>query len=713
MPARVRTVTDIVADPAEQKKAAKVKKADANTKLLLKHNESLERERALQCDNRIQRSIDEDFEDNDQWSAEDKAELEERGQAALVFNEIKPTIEWLLGTEKRSRADWKIVPRCQDDVKPAQRKTKLFKYVSDINSAEFQRSLAFGDAVRSGDGWIKVGVKRDENGAFQIEYKHCSWREFWVDSRARAFDLSDARYLHRVRYTDVDDVISMHPGFKEAIESAARASGGISDDADGVLESEFSDKGSFLFQHSDRPLVRLRETWYRTPQRVKVIRGEGPLNGEEYVATPELDAQIDAGGYEIVGTIRNKVRCSLWIDNTMLFDGPSPYKHGLFPYVRVLAYRKKRDGTVYGVIRAQRDPQEDLNKRMSKAQFALSVRRTVYEKNAVEDPELLAEEVARPDSMIELNNGFIEKFKILENGELARGQLDLAVRDSAYIRTAGGVTGENLGLETNATSGKAINARQEQGAVVTTTLFDNLRQAMLISGRMVLSLIEQFMTEKMVFRITGERGKDEFVSINDGDADNDITRFAADFIVEEQDWSASTRQAMSEELIRVAGTLPPEYAILVLDVAFELSDLANKDEIVKRLRKAGNLPNPDATDDELEQEKAKEASQQQMAQAQAQMDMAAQQAKVDKDAAQAALAQAKAVREGVMSLREKLETLAGAVSTAATVSQNPAIARAADELLAQVDSLVSPAPQVPDQSQSGTVQPSQPQVAGA
>jgi len=33
----------------------------------------------------------------------------------LVFNEVKPTIDWIIGTERRTRVNYKILPREKDD----------------------------------------------------------------------------------------------------------------------------------------------------------------------------------------------------------------------------------------------------------------------------------------------------------------------------------------------------------------------------------------------------------------------------------------------------------------------------------------------------------------------------------------------------------------------------------------------------------------------
>src|SRR5690606_35723366 len=88
------------------------------------------RELDRQFDNRMAMAIDEDFYDNIQWSEEDARTLEERGQKALVYNVISASVDWVTGTERRARADFKILPRRKDDGKPAERKTQLLKYLS-------------------------------------------------------------------------------------------------------------------------------------------------------------------------------------------------------------------------------------------------------------------------------------------------------------------------------------------------------------------------------------------------------------------------------------------------------------------------------------------------------------------------------------------------------------------------------------------------------
>ncbi|MDI9814949.1 hypothetical protein QM436_18990, partial [Acinetobacter baumannii] len=78
--------------------------------------------------------------------------------------------------------------------------------------------------------------------------------------------------------------------------------------------------------------------------------------------------------------------------------------------------------------------------------------------------------------------------------DLAPAHLELASRSIQMIQQVGGVTDELLGRATNAVSGVAIKARQEQSSVATNKLLDNLRLAFQQHGEKELSLIEQFMT---------------------------------------------------------------------------------------------------------------------------------------------------------------------------------------------------------------------------
>jgi len=99
--------------------------------------------------NRYQMALDENYYDSIQWTPDEAAAVRPRGQNPIVYNEVKPTIDWLIGTEWRMRHDFKVLARndrSKEASADAQVKTKLLKYLDDVNRASFERSLAADDA---------------------------------------------------------------------------------------------------------------------------------------------------------------------------------------------------------------------------------------------------------------------------------------------------------------------------------------------------------------------------------------------------------------------------------------------------------------------------------------------------------------------------------------------------------------------------------------
>jgi len=663
----------------------------------------IDRETWLQAKSRAQMALDADYFDDRQYmglSEEEVKELEDRGQSFLQFNEIKPAILWITGAEKRSRFNWRIAPRSEDDVEPAIRKTKLIRYIEDVNNAQWKRSAAFEQMVKVGCGWTEVAYRPDPfSGDWRVCIEDVHWREIIRDSTSRRSDMSDARYVIRTRIVDKEEATAWFPekgamieaecqerdDLEQEVQNEAYMVAGTSVGASGALSLNRMRYGD------GRMAVRLWEVWYRKTTRVKVLRGEGALVGA--VFNPQDPRHIQAvqmGMVEPVDSIRSQMHVAIITRNHILHSGLSPYQHNRFPYVPRIAFIDDRDGDAYGVIRSMRDPQDDLNKRRNKALFMLSTRRVIADDDAVEKWNELEEEVSRPDSIIKVKRG--SKLEVQDNVQLAASHVEFGMQDSAYIRQVSGVTGENLGLQTNATSGIAIQARQEQGTIITTNLFESNSLAMQLEGELALSLCEQFYTEPMQFRITGERGRPEFVSVNSGDPETDITRSKSDFIVDRQDYRTTVRASLAEQLLQVAGQVAqhtgnPMMGMAMVEMAVDLTDLPNKAEILAQMRRVSGTPDPD---EPPEQRQQREQQQQQEQQRQAEMTNRKILAEISKLEADAAKAHAGADAQAAQAIRDKMQALQDAMSSAGLVSTNPNLAGIVDDLLSNINRILSP-----------------------
>lgn len=659
---------------------------ELHRKLMGHYHMELDRQR----DNRVEQAIEEDYYDNIQWTEEDAQTLKERGQMPLVYNVISQSVNWVIGSEKRGRTDFKVLPRRKQDGQSAEKKTQLLKYISDVNRTPFDRSRAFEDSTKVGIGWMEDACQDNMDG--EIVYsRYESWRNMLWDSACTELDLSDCRYVIRCKWLDMDVATAMFPGRTDSISRAASDGdlyGSYSIDGDEVMdfaEEERQTSSGINADHMGRERVRMIEVWYRKPERVTRLRGaNSDLHGE--ILDRENQRHIEAINSGLVSLgegVMMRMRVAVMTSAGLCYEGPSPYKHNMFPFTPIWAYRRGRDGMPYGMIRVMKDLQDDINKRASKAQFILSSNKVVMEKGAVDDIDKLADEVARPDGIIIKNTN--KSLELSADRDLAPAHLQLMQQSMAMIQTASGVTDELMGRKTNAVSGVAVQARQEQGSLATTKLFDNLRYAEQIRGEKLLSLTEQFYTEAKSFRITGMRGQPEYIEVNSGAPEDDITSTKADFVIGEAEWRQTIRQSNAEQLMEMVTRLPPEVSMVLLDLVIDSMDLPNREEIAKRVRSVTGMSDPDATEptpEEIARQQAqeKQAQDQELVQQAALRKMNAEATKAEADAKKS---QASAQLTQQQAVGERVDIQKSALDAATLVAGAPVLAPLADNILAE------------------------------
>ena len=639
-----------------------------------------------QGENRFQQALDEDYFDSIQYTEAELQELQERGQPATVYNVIQQSINWVTGAEKRGRTDFKVLPRGKEDAKQAEGKTKYLKYLSDVNRTPFHRSRGFEDAVKVGIGWLECGVQDEDDGE-PIYNRYESWRNMLFDSASTELDGSDMRYIFRSKWVDEDIAKALFPNraaqIEDAVVDASLYSYNEGIDGDLPMDMPEWDRGrngalNTIITHRRRR-VRLIEAWYRLPEKVEKIRGSA-FNGQIYDKNdPRHEEVLQAGKAVLVSKVMMRTRVAIMTNADLLWDSPSPYRHNRFKFVPIWGYKRGRDGLPYGMIRSLRDIQDDVNKRMAKALHIISTNKVIMDEGALPDGttmEDFAAEVSRPDAIIVKRPG--KEIVLNVDRDLEPAHIDLASRNIAMIQQVGGVTDELLGRATNATSGVAVQKRQEQGSLATSRFFDNLRLAEQMRGEIELSLVEQFATDEKQFRITNQRGTPEFIAINDGLPENDITRTKADFVISEADWRATMREAATAELVELVSKMPPQVSMVVLDLIVDNMDIPNRDEIVKRIRAVTGQRDPDASEPTPEEMAAAQAQQQAQAMQQADFE-----ASLREKNAKAAKAEADAERVKALTINDKMTATNTAMTAATSVVQMPTIAKVADALLGE------------------------------
>ena len=657
--------------------------------LLAQYSHELER----QAENRMQMAVDEDIYDHNQWTEAELRVLEQRGQAPLVFNLTQTSVNWVLGSQRRATMDYKILPRLKDGQQAAESKSQLLKYLADANRSEYEYSAAFADAVKAGIGWMETGQGSVEDATTVFDRRE-SWRNMLWDSTSQRYDLTDARYLFRSKWMDLDTSSALFSDRVATLRTAAHdtsrgfyASDDFGDDAMDFKEEQYvnasgTPTGNTQGQGMVRPRLRVMEGWFKKAlPAVPVMKG-GQFHGELFDEWSEGHwTDLKDQRATLALRPREVVHVAIMCESGLLMVRESPYRHNRYPFTPVWGYRRARDGMPYGIIRGMRDINRDLNKRASKSLHLLSSKTIIAPAGSFEDLDETRDEVARPDAIITYKPTAGPPPVMSTDTNLAAAHMELMSRDAQMLQQVAGVTDENMGRQSNARSGKAIIARQDQGQLATSHFSDNLRQSRAIHGEKLLINVEQFMTEKEQFRVTDSRGNAKFLQLNDGDPANAIAMFKADFVISEADWSATMRQAQASELMELMSQLSataPEAVFKCLDLLVEALDIPNKDEIVKRIRQLNGQADPDEDPENPSeetlalQEKGAMEQEAQMIAMKTQLEDA--QAKIRKTNAEAAKIESALTTDSLAQIEASLRA-------ALAVSQTPQIVRAADLIL--------------------------------
>lgn len=556
---------------------------------------------------------DRDYYDSDQWTSEELAILRKRRQPALTINYIKRKVEFLRGFERRMRSDPKAFPRTPKEEQLAEAATDALRYLADLNDFDEVRSRVYENFLVEGAGGADVYAEENAAGEIQIRLQYVPWDRLFWDPHSVEYDFSDAKYKGVVIWMDTDDARRKYPEREDAIENTVSS----------VSKSETYD---------DRPK---RYLWCDSKRkRIRVVQIHYQWGGEWMIATftkggflidPQVSPYVDKEG----------ASCSSLILRSMYIN---------------------RENQRYGDVRSMISLQDEINKRRSKALHLLSVRQTYGTKESLTDTTKAKGELAKPDGHVEMNPGakFGTDFGVIPTGDLAQGQIAL-MQQAVQEMQASGPNVALAGKETQNQSGRALQAKQQGGAVEIEPGLDQLRMWTRDMYEAAWMRVRQFWTDEKWVRVTDDERNLKWVGLNQqvtlGEAlkeippeqaqqyaqsiglmqndprlqqvvevRNNVSGLDVDISVEDGPDITSLQSEQFEMLSQLAmampGAIPPKAIIAA-------STLRNKDQLLEEMDKAE------------QQAMQAQQGQQQVAQQRAQVEDGKTQAQTAKDAASA------------------------------------------------------------------------------
>jgi len=505
--------------------------------------------------------------------------LAEQKRPPSVFNTILPKINMLCGLAAQSNRVPYIFQVSAEDDALTELMNNTFKHYRNKIGLNEKENDCFDHLAKSGRSFLYFYLSKDDPSKPQIKAKRLPGRSVLIDPLSVEYDLSDARYVFIDQWFQKDDILAYWPNFPaDAIKS---------------LSSSMNSEPVFYNSVSDK--YRITECWYRKYE--KRVYFVNPLTGQqEDVSLKEFSkftALLQKGitlpnGQVIQYTdpipnqvaLAKRVYYSVFSAQYELEGGPTPYRFQYFPIVLYGAYRDENENRWFGVITMMKDPQRARNVMRRQLVHLLQTSPKgilEHEVGAIVNEDEYDKKSSEPGFRLIINKGYMDKVRHSSQPQISPVYNHLDAQFEQDEKDVSGVQDPLLGIQTSSREpGITVRMRQETGIAVLYILFSNFRKSRILGGKILLALIQQFVTAPEVIRIQGQEGA-MLMQINSqknpqASNFNDISVGEYDLVIDETVENTTMRMVIAQMLIDFAqsnpGSIPPDLIMEYSDMPF-------------------------------------------------------------------------------------------------------------------------------------------------
>ncbi len=568
-----------------------------------------------------------------QWDKEAEDAAEDAKLTTISVNRIDSIVSAVCGSEMTNRQEVRYYPREMSsrgedgqvsDAVVNEIFTSAADWIRDECDAADEESEAFRDCVICGIGVTetRMDYEIDPEGVALI--MRVSPLEIRIDPAARRPGAMDAQYIRRTRKFSPDEAKLRFGVEGESDRSNGGSSGRIERNNPGQFYTRNLDSDD-----SDSVTITEYQWWCLE----KVYRVLNPNTGQieeikeaQYLRLIEAIPQLQENSFGVrVRRYYRAFRCG----SQILEATPLPDEE--FTYKLITGKLDETRGVWYGIVRPMIEPQKLLNKQISQTQRIIDNNAKgglLAEMDAFEDPDQAKLDWAASDTIVWLKPGSLGASPRVTPKPIAQTPpgIDrlLAIAHEA-VQGVSGVNNEMLGIIDREQAGVVDVQRKEAAYGVLKAFFNSLRRYRKVHGRHLLKLIQKYMTDGRLVRITGRTGNVHYLPLV---RDPNTARF--DTIVDEAPTGPNQKDKVFQFLIQFGGpvlsklNLPPNVWMKFLE--FSPLPTALVGEMQKMIAEMPPQPNPD-------EEKAKgEAAKAQSEMQRMQMDMQIEQQRAQMEA---------------------------------------------------------------------------------
>lgn len=563
------------------------------------------------------------FRAGEQWPDNVQTARQLDARPCLTINRVPQFVRQVTNDARMNRPSIKISAVEDSDVETAEIYEGLCRHIQVSSNAEVAYDTAMDYAATMGFGYIRVITEYCDEDSFDQDIKIKRIKNpfmVYFDPFSSETDGSDAKFAFICTDMLKDEFKKQYPN--------AKVTGDL------MMESEGDTKADWITGET----VRVAE-YFCIEEREETLL---LLDDGNTMLKAQYEKMLNAGQVlpMVVKERKTSVRKVMWrkITSAEVLE-EREWAGKYIPIVPVYGEDLDVDGQreLIGMVRYLKDPQRMYNY-WSTAQteaIALSPKAPFvgaegqfegYEHQwAAANRENKAFLVYKPTT---IDNILVPPPQRQQAEPPVQAMVQAIVQASEDMKATTGIYDASLGMRSNETSGRAIQARQAEGDIANFHFIDNLSRSIRHVGVILVDLIPKIYDSARVVRILGEDGESELVKINQIFQDKsgqpkqiDMTVGKYDVQVNVGPSYATKRQEAADMMTQLAQAYP-QLMQIAGDILVKNMDWPGADDIAKRLK--AMLP-PQIQDEEEGKPEIPPALMAQMEQAQQMIDMLTQQ----------------------------------------------------------------------------------------
>ena len=517
---------------------------------------------------------DKKFAAGEQW---DPIVLQHRkGLPCLVINSVPQFVAQLVGDWRQNKNGIKVLPAEDGDTDIASVRGDLIRAIQTKSRSDRVFNNAFESMVTCGDGAFRVAVRYARNDAFDQEITlepiddalAVIWDRFSIDPTGR-----DARHVF------VDDRISKRE-FERKWPKADSS-------------TLTSDNYTSLYSGG-----WINDEGYRVTEYWRMIERDRLLclfeNGKtKFIDKDNFDELIAENGQPVKSRVAPCTYAQMHlVTGFTILSGPYEYMLNRVPIIRMSGRIVNVNGrrVRYGLVRFMKDAVRLKNFWRSVAAEQLGYApkaQWIAPESAVEgrEEQFRKAHLSR-DPLLIYNDDATAPPERVDPPAPQMALLNEANVNAQDMKDVTGIHDASLGIKSNETSGRAIQARQREGDVASITYYDHGNAAVLEAGDVTNQLISQVYDGTRIVRIIGEDEAVKFARINDpNDPESPDLSVGNYDVAITSGTSYTTRRVEAAQSMMEAIQVWPQLIQVAGDIIAKAQDWPGADKLADRLKK--------------------------------------------------------------------------------------------------------------------------------